>query len=367
VKNLVAWILAPCLSACCFTFATAQDEQAVDDGGDDDNDNDKIELRAEVKCVDWRYYYEETKWCAPMIVNIIATGEPAALASQYRRLKIEAFEDERGETHEPFDGIPFDKDWRDVERHVGRTDAERGVLISLFVPTPDPPIERIRRLAGSFQIFTGDPRSLIVERVKFLKNSPVDDAALKEFGLSVVVNPPESGAGAWINGVKLPVDIEVSVTGPRVKLNCLYSVVVTDADGHVLATLSGGHSGALYDESRNDSRYLYQYRFRDPLPDDALLYVVYLENAREVTVPFEFTDLEVPPPPPRDPELDALSRKEYFRRTFGLSETPGSGDRKTFEKQDGDSTSRSASSRSASSRSDARPRQGFFRRFRIRR
>lgn len=329
MNDFDARMLAPILSLLCFAIATAEDGKKAENG-----QSGKIKVRAEVGWYDGPYFHEQKKACVPLLVNIIATGELAAFANEYQALKIEAIEDDRGETREPLDRVYFDEYWREVPRHYGTTRNDRGMVLDFRVFPPDPPIQRIRRLKGSFQIHAGKPKSVIVQRVKQLKDTPVDDPALKKFGLKAVVNPPGKGTGISVDGVELPVDVRVAVTGKSAKLRSISSVAVTDAGGNTLVTNSQMRSGFLHDDPQVDSTYQYLFDITDPLPDDALLYIVYLEDAREMTVPFELRDIDVPPAPPRDPTLDNLTLEEYLERSYGASEASDGAGHKAPDKND---------------------------------
>lgn len=250
---------------------------------------ERLQVRPEVAWSNTTYMQDGQPMTPPLVVSVQATGNEPASASRFGMVKVDTVVSDRGSLTSLGEFSPGvrDKLVSPLDRNVPYTDVQQprhGLAVNLLFQPSDRQLQRIARLTGSFKIVTGDPHLVTVESAFGRKDVRVADAVLKKLGLTVVVNPSNDHTGLQGNFGEQVV-CRVAVTGD---LKLVRSVAITDPAGRPFFPSSSMAGGG-------DSNVTYFFMFHKPMPAEARIRLIVLQNARETTIPFDFADLSVPP------------------------------------------------------------------------
>lgn len=169
-----------------------------------------------------------------------------------------------------------------------------GLRLVIEVKPPEPPIEAIKELRGSIKLRTGGRYdNVIVDNLNNQLDQPIADEVLEKAGISIQVSKQKSDDPSPEGGFTLGFGGEAAETvsvAARGALEPLTRVEVTDANGKPLDPMMSGSGGF-------GQQMTYTLGFAKPIPDGAKLRIVLHQDAEEITVPLEITNIKVPPVP----------------------------------------------------------------------
>jgi len=249
---------------------------------------------------------------APRYVPVVvleANSTATSQATRYGDIQVQNLETDQGavEYERPYPWGP-ESPWNPQELitlNRGRFGAQpvSGLQFELGLKMPEPPVRVVRRLRGSFKIVTGEPRQITLPVPPFGRKLTVDDEQLSALGLKVSVDRSgKASADEILSTLRdvlrgfepmQPVDPRrgavVRIEGAPDRV---YSVEWIDAQGRPEYDLARSGGGA----SSGDLS-IYSFEFAKQIPRDLRLRLTALEDVQEIRVPFDLTDIAVPPAP----------------------------------------------------------------------
>ncbi|MGF1582646.1 MAG: hypothetical protein ACFCD0_25260 [Gemmataceae bacterium] len=131
-------------------------------------------------------------------------------------------------------------------------------------------------LKGTFDILIGGHETNIeFPNIRSLEGKTLEHKDFKASGLKITIGKPRRDAEKRI---------EYTVTGNSI----LSKITLVDAEGKAIKISGSGAAGSYY------SSYSYWKRTVEPIPEDAKLRVTIFKDGKIKTIPFEFTNVDLP-------------------------------------------------------------------------
>ena len=218
-------------------------------------------------------------------LEIIARGKAAAEALEFGMLKLDSMSSEEGKELQPRKERFAMNDLSRTYKKVDRNDKffakhpKNGVRVLIDIEAEDEMIKKVAEAKGSFKIKTGgDSSSFKIENTGSMDGQAVEMQQFADLGVKAEIKIQNQMLSLELDG----------------NHSAIQRVEVHQPSGKKYGNFSGSGEGG------GGSLHQFQFYFNDSVPEDAVMTVHVVENAEEMSVPFEFSDLKVPAKPKKD-------------------------------------------------------------------
>lgn len=235
----------------------------------------RISSRRYKKLIDDKYLYL-TSSTATLTVRF--SGKTVPKITRVRNAVVESATDDQGKELIGKNKIRSSSDWSRIYhlRGSGPPTFEQFDVSAAF-PAPARSARKLTAVKGSVEFTVSEWKTLSVPAAKLeqMAGKEIEDAQLKKLGLKLTVDSVK---------LKPRPSMRFKVTGDRKKLDMVLRVSLKDGKGKILTlAIPYGYS----------SKQVYMSSFR-PLPANAVVEFDVETSRKEITVPFEFSDIELP-------------------------------------------------------------------------
>lgn len=225
----------------------------------------------------------EDKETSSLMVIALLKGESLPGAVRMGELTFKAVDDKGAELAQRTkffakeDFTPVDRSGRDLEAALPAD----VIRIEMMMAAPSRQATKLTKLQGSVKLLVGLPVEVIVDAPADKLNKEIEDPALKAAGIKVMLMSfnPKGGAG-------LGVYARLRVIG---KEWAIVRMEAIDPDGKVRSNGGGGGAGVGVVPSIT-----YEIYGEAPLPEGSKLRLTVLKDMKQITVPIELKDVELP-------------------------------------------------------------------------